>query len=131
MRNKKKGFTIVELVIVIAVIAILSAILIPTFAGLTTKANEVKVQEEVRNTYVAYAAENADKDGYVEPEKVVITTVAATSTEGDNPTVTVAAGAYKVNATSGAWEKTAAPTTVKDATPIYEANGYKIYAIKA
>ena len=130
MRNKKKGFTIVELVIVIAVIAILSAILIPTFAGLTTKANEVKVQEEVRNTYIAYSAENADKADYVAPEKVVITTEAAASSTEEPATVTVPAGAYKVNA-SGAWEETATATTVKSAEPIYEANGYKIYAIKA
>ncbi|MGM9683101.1 MAG: type IV pilin protein, partial [Eubacteriales bacterium] len=34
MKNtKKKGFTIVELVIVIAVIAILAAVLIPTFTS--------------------------------------------------------------------------------------------------
>lgn len=36
--NKKRGFTIVELVIVIAVIAILSAVLIPTFVGVVRKA---------------------------------------------------------------------------------------------
>lgn len=36
----KKGFTLVELVVVIAVIVILSAILIPTFANVTQKANE-------------------------------------------------------------------------------------------
>lgn len=35
----KKGFTIVELVIVIVVIAILAAVLIPTFVSLTRKAN--------------------------------------------------------------------------------------------
>ena len=35
----RKGFTIVELVIVIAVIAILSAVLIPTFSSLIRKAN--------------------------------------------------------------------------------------------
>ena len=39
-QTKKRGFTIVELVIVIAVIAILAAVLIPTFAGLIQKANE-------------------------------------------------------------------------------------------
>ena len=39
MRSNKKGFTIVELVIVIAVIAILAAVLIPTIAGLVKKAN--------------------------------------------------------------------------------------------
>ena len=38
-RSNKKGFTIVELVIVIAVIAILAAVLIPTIAGLVRKAN--------------------------------------------------------------------------------------------
>ena len=37
-KSNKKGFTIVELVIVIAVIAILSAVLIPTFGGITEKA---------------------------------------------------------------------------------------------
>lgn len=38
MKNRK-GFTIVELVIVIAVIAILAAVLIPTFSGVIAKAN--------------------------------------------------------------------------------------------
>ena len=43
MRNtNKKGFTIVELVIVVAVIAILAAVLIPTFSGIIRKANESK-----------------------------------------------------------------------------------------
>ncbi len=37
-RKNKKGFTIVELVIVIAVIAILAAVLIPTFSSLIKKA---------------------------------------------------------------------------------------------
>ena len=36
--NKKKGFTIVELVIVIAVIAILAAVAIPTFSSVIKKA---------------------------------------------------------------------------------------------
>ena len=38
MRKLRKGFTIVELVIVIAVIAVLTAVLIPTFIHLTKKA---------------------------------------------------------------------------------------------
>ena len=37
--KRKKGFTIVELVIVVAVIAILAAVLIPTFSNLIKKAN--------------------------------------------------------------------------------------------
>ena len=39
-RMNKKGFTIVELVIVIAVIAVLAAVLIPTFVSLVNKANQ-------------------------------------------------------------------------------------------
>ena len=39
-KRLKRAFTIVELVIVIAVIAILAAVLIPTFTTLIDKANE-------------------------------------------------------------------------------------------
>ncbi len=50
MKNKKqKGFTIVELVIVIAVIAILAAVLIPTFGNLINKADETVALSDARN----------------------------------------------------------------------------------
>ena len=56
MRNtNKKGFTIVELVIVIAVIAILSAVLIPTFSGIINKAKLSSDQQAVRNLNTALA----------------------------------------------------------------------------
>ena len=42
MHKSKKGFTIVELVIVIAVIAILAAVLIPTFSNLVKKSQPVR-----------------------------------------------------------------------------------------
>ena len=48
-KNKRRGFTVVELVIVIAVIAILAAVLIPTYANLVKKANEAKAQAEAKN----------------------------------------------------------------------------------
>ena len=44
-----KGFTIVELVIVIAVIAILAAVLIPTFATVIEKANRSAAMQNARN----------------------------------------------------------------------------------
>ena len=50
-RNNKKGFTLVELVIVIAVIAILAAVLIPTFGGIIEKANNSADLQEARNTF--------------------------------------------------------------------------------
>ena len=54
--NKRKGFTVVELVIVIAIIAVLAAVLIPTFAGLVRRANISKDTQLVRNLNTALAA---------------------------------------------------------------------------
>ena len=48
MKNKK-GFTLVELVIVIAVIAILAGVMIGTFASVVKKANESRKAQEMAN----------------------------------------------------------------------------------
>ena len=55
----KKGFTIVELVIVIAVIAILAGVLIPTFSGIVQRANESKINQEMTNALKVVLAGNA------------------------------------------------------------------------
>ena len=47
--SKKKGFTIVELVIVIAVIGVLTAVLVPTFVNLVNKANNASDESLVKN----------------------------------------------------------------------------------
>ena len=57
--NTKKGFTIIELVIVIAVIGILAAVLIPTFSGAIEKANESAAMQAARNEYELFLAEHA------------------------------------------------------------------------
>ena len=46
--NNKKGFTLVELVIVVAVIAILSAILIPTIGTVIKDAKDAAVKSDLR-----------------------------------------------------------------------------------
>ena len=59
MKNtKKRGFTIVELVIVIAVIAILASVLIPTFSNVVAKA---KASAALQNASAAWTAYLADK----------------------------------------------------------------------
>ncbi len=55
--TNKKGFTIVELVIVIAVVAVLAAVLIPTFTSLVKKANLSADQQAVRQMNTLLATE--------------------------------------------------------------------------
>ena len=57
-KNKKnrKGFTIVELVIVIAVIGILATVLVPTFSGVITDAKKSAAVQEAKNDYTNYMA---------------------------------------------------------------------------
>ena len=73
-RNNKKGFTIVELVIVIAVIAILAGVLIPTFAGVIGKAQDSAALQE------ATGIKNIVNAEILSTEKIDITTKAESKT---------------------------------------------------
>ena len=89
-KANKKGFTIVELVIVIAVIAILAAVLIPTFTSVVEKANESKAMQEAKNTYEAWLADNIDdKDFNV-----------------DNVNICITSGNYKFHVIKGQFDST-------------------------
>ena len=62
MKPNKKAFTIVELVIVIAIIAVLAAVLIPTFANVINKANVAKDTQLIRNLNTALASDRASNN---------------------------------------------------------------------
>jgi prepilin-type N-terminal cleavage/methylation domain-containing protein len=64
-KNNRKGFTIVELVIVIAVIAILAGVLIPTFSGVVKKAKENAALQEIKNAYTNAYALALSNDGVI------------------------------------------------------------------
>ena len=93
--NSKRAFTIVELVIVIAVIAILAAVLIPTFSGIVDKANRSSALQEAKNgwenvvsTYLSYDTfcyYQADYNGWYYDEDLQ---AAAYETKNDNYLVT-------------------------------------------
>lgn len=51
MKNNKKGFTLAELLVVVAIIAVLVAIAIPVFGGAVAKANHAADLASVRATY--------------------------------------------------------------------------------
>ena len=59
-KTNKKGFTIVELVIVIAVVAILAAVLIPTFVNVVNKANVSNDTALVKNINTTLATEEVE-----------------------------------------------------------------------
>lgn len=56
---KRRGFTIVELVIVVAVIAVLAAVLIPTFSGIIEKARDSAAMQEALGAYTEYLIDHA------------------------------------------------------------------------
>ena len=106
-KNKRRGFTIVELVIVIAVIAILAAVLIPTYANLVKKANEAKAQAEAKNLITEMLADillgkEGDADLLVFSEKGSdVYAYAYSRTEGK-----IIAYKYNPTAKTGSFENT-------------------------
>lgn len=51
--NKSKGFTLVEVIVVLVILVILAAILVPTMIGWIKKANEKTAIAEARNILIA------------------------------------------------------------------------------
>ncbi len=52
-KNNKKGFTLVELIVVLVILAILAALLIPTLTGYIDRAKEKDVIAQTRQTVMA------------------------------------------------------------------------------
>ena len=64
--NRKKGFTLVELIVVLVILAILAALLIPALTGYIDKAKEKQVIAETRSCVMAaqtLADEKYGEDG--------------------------------------------------------------------
>lgn len=72
-KNKKKGFTLVELIVVLAILAILAAMLVPALTGYIDKANEKKVITTARQYYVA--AQTVVSEAYANGDEITGITV--------------------------------------------------------
>src|SRR5436305_8287579 len=83
-RRDEEGFTLIELMVVVLIIAILIAIAIPTFLGARTRAQDRQAQSNLRN---AFAAEKV-----VYTDNQTFTTNAATLS-GIEPSLTYTAAA--------------------------------------
>ena len=53
LRREEDGFSLVEIMVVIVILAVLLAIAIPTFFGARDKANNRSAQSNIRNAYTA------------------------------------------------------------------------------
>ena len=62
--KKKKGFTLIELMIVVAIIGILAAVAIPKFADLVTKSKEASVKGWIGAVRSAVSIYYSDTEGY-------------------------------------------------------------------
>lgn len=79
-KNKKKGFTLVELLVVIAILAILASVSVVGYLGFTQSARESKAVTELTQYKTMLVADLADGEevieGYTftmtEPNKVVV-----------------------------------------------------------
>lgn len=78
--NKKKGFTLVELIVVLVILAILAALLIPALTGYIKKAKEKQITAETRQ--LVMAAQTLTDEQYAKLNTGVELTAAVTI--GDN-----------------------------------------------
>lgn len=62
MKNNKKGFTLAELLIVVAIIAVLVAIAIPVFTSQLEKAREATDAANIRAAYAQASVEVLDSE---------------------------------------------------------------------
>ena len=96
-RNKKRGFTLIELIIVIAIIAILAAIAVPAFGQIRQKSNVSADIANARSIYSVVTAGIADESITV-PNNATWYGLNSVGTGGENLTDNELAGIAKPKA---------------------------------
>ncbi len=85
----ERGFTLIELMIVVMIIGVLVVIALPTFLGARTRAYDRAVQSDIRNAFAAEKAYYTDTLTYTtDPAEMTSIEAAITYVDGDTPLVT-------------------------------------------
>ena len=77
MKNAKKGFTLIELMIVVAIIGILAAIAIPKFADLINKSKEGATKGSLASVRSAIQVYYGDNEGWFPADDLACLTASA------------------------------------------------------
>ena len=99
MKKNKKGFTLAELLVVVAIIAVLVVIAIPVFKGATDKAKEAAVKANMRAAYAELAMCELDA---ITPDKFTVAGKTIDGQKYDYSTsggILVSAGGFTYNGT--------------------------------
>lgn len=73
MKSNKKGFTLVELIVVISILAVLALILVPSIIGYTAKAKDAVGKANAKSCYSQLVAKAASDEAFGSSSTVKIT----------------------------------------------------------
>ena len=101
-RRNQKGFTLAELLIVVAIIAVLVAIAIPIFTTQLEKSREATDKANIRSAYAEASAELLDNESSTFTKEVTAKQTAGNwQSNGDKATTEI--GGMNVNASTSGW----------------------------
>lgn len=99
MERDDRGFTLIELMVVVLIIAILLAIAIPTYFGARQRANDKAAQSNLRNALTNQLVVYSDNQGFTQDTALLAAVDASLTYTNSAPTMVATSDVYvEVNA---------------------------------